>query len=443
MDHLRLMTIMSDGTIKQINPFTGAEIWAVPGRGHRPMTNGATTNQKPIERHPIEDYCNFCEAHYLSTPPEKDRLVLEGNSYRSIPHVPAANLSKSHAVMRRIPNLFEIVTIDYWEKNYGYRLSDRNRIWKEQYLATPDGQAHVRRVLGIKLAAMGRPNKEEPSRIDDTTLARLADAFFGGAHELIVIDHHYRPDAQSTADLLSSGELTPDEHNRYFDFTISAIQDIYAQNRYVRYVATFQNWLRPAGASFDHLHKQLVGLDDWGNALKAQSKAVRDNPNVFNEAVANFASYNNLVVAENEHALAFVEIGHLHPTVSVYSKSYKLRPWEHLPEEIRGVSNMVHACHAAMGSGISSNEEWYYLPVDSVDRVPWHVQIHLRINNPAGFEGGTRIYINPVTPYELRDKIVPRLYELRQRGLIGSMQIAEECVLRPNPLRYIQAGSSG
>jgi galactose-1-phosphate uridylyltransferase len=441
MDHLRLMTIMPDGTIKQINPFTGTEVWAVPGRGHRPMTNGSAANLKLIEHHLVEDYCNFCAAHYLSTPPEKDRLVQEGNSYHSIPHVAAADLFKSHAVMRRIPNLFEIVTIDYWEKNYGYRLSNRNRMWKDQYLATTDGQSHVRRVLEIKLAAMGRP-KDELSRIDNITLARMADAFFGGAHELIVMDLHYKPDAQSTADLLSSGDLTPDEHDRYFAFTISALQDIYAQNRYVRYVAAFQNWLRAAGASFDHLHKQLVGLDDWGNALKAQSAAVRGNPNVFNEAVANFASYNNLVVAENEYALAFVEIGHLHPTLSVYSKSQRLRPWEHLPEEIRGISNMVHACHAALGSGVSSNEEWYYLPVDSVDRIPWHVQLHLRINNPAGFEGGTRIYINPLTPYELRDKIVPRLYELRQRGKISSMQIAEECVLRPNPLRYIQASAS-
>ncbi len=442
MDYSRLMTIMPDGTIKQINPFTGTEVWAVPGRGHRPMTNGGAAISKPIERHTVEDYCNFCAAHYLSTPPEKDRLVLEGANTHSIPRVAAADLFKSHAAMRRIPNLFEIVTIDYWEKNYGYRLSDRNQAWKEQYLAAPDGQSHVRRVLEMKLGAMGR-SKEESGRLDDTALSRMADAFFGGAHELIVMDRHYRPNAQNEAELLSSGELSPEEHDRYCVFTISAIQDIHAQNRYVRYVAVFQNWLRAAGASFDHLHKQLVGLDDWGNALKAQSKAVRENPNVFNEAVVNFAAYNNLVVAENDHAVAFVEIGHLFPTLSVYSKSTRLRPWEHLPEEIRGISHMVHACHASLGATVSSNEEWYYLPVDSVDRIPWHIQIHLRINNPAGFEGGTRIYINPVTPYELRDKIVPRLYELRRRGAISEMRIAEECVLRPNPLRYFQAGSPG
>ena len=55
---------------------------------------------------------------------------------------------------------------------------------------------------------------------------------------------------------------------------------------------------------------------------------------------------------------------------------------------------------------------------------------------PAGFEGGTSIYINPMTPIELRDKMVPRLYKLRDEGKIGWLRIAEECRVDPNPLKY-------
>ena len=32
---------MPDGTVKQMNPFTGTEVWTVPGRGHRPLGNHA------------------------------------------------------------------------------------------------------------------------------------------------------------------------------------------------------------------------------------------------------------------------------------------------------------------------------------------------------------------------------------------------------------------
>jgi hypothetical protein len=69
--------------------------------------------------------------------------------------------------------------------------------------------------------------------------------------------------------------------------------------------------------------------------------------------------------------------------------------------------------------------------------MPWHVLIKWRINTAAGFEGGTGIFINPLTPLELRDRIVPKLYALRDEGRISpKIRLAEECKISPNPLRY-------
>jgi hypothetical protein len=66
--------------------------------------------------------------------------------------------------------------------------------------------------------------------------------------------------------------------------------------------------------------------------------------------------------------------------------------------------------------------------------------IKWRVNNPAGFEGGTAIYINPIGPFDVRDAVVPRLYDLRARGIVGNFRIAEECSCEPNPLRYLDEG---
>ena len=85
--------------------------------------------------------------------------------------------------------------------------------------------------------------------------------------------------------------------------------------------------------------------------------------------------------------------------MEVFSKSYFSRPYEHSDEEIQGMSDLVHACHAASGAEISCNEEWYYTPVDAVYQMPWHVLIKWRVNTAAGFEGGTSIYINPIAPF--------------------------------------------
>jgi galactose-1-phosphate uridylyltransferase len=54
-------------------------------------------------------------------------------------------------------------------------------------------------------------------------------------------------------ELLSSGDLSPEEHPANLALTIVALADLYPANPHVRYVAVFQNRLRPAGASFDHL----------------------------------------------------------------------------------------------------------------------------------------------------------------------------------------------
>ena len=103
------------------------------------------------------------------------------------------------------------------------------------------------------------------------------------------------------------------------------------------------------------------------------------------------------------------------------------------------MSDIVRAVHAAIGRSTSVNEEWHHTPMDSIFKIPWHVFIKLRINTPAGFEGGTNIYINPLTPPDLRDRIVPRFYDLRSEGRISSsIRIAEECRVEPNPLLYFK-----
>ena len=72
---------MPDGTTKQLNPFTGTEVWAVPGRSSKPVSTSHTVFPKKIELKEKEDYCSFCETRFFETPPEKTRLVKQGNSY--------------------------------------------------------------------------------------------------------------------------------------------------------------------------------------------------------------------------------------------------------------------------------------------------------------------------------------------------------------------------
>lgn len=436
MQYSTFYQLMPDGTVKQINPFTGNEVWAVPGRAARPIQNAAVMPEAAelatIDPHAV---CSFCEKRYLEVPPEKSRWIRHDGQWMELVGLPAEHYFDTIADFRCVPNLFEIVSLDYWRKNYGYMPAQDELDRMSDYVGSAEGIRHLREIIAYKmLFTTSRAKESEPS---DEHVLRQSEPFFGGCHELIIARKHFQPGSESAAPtLVSSGLLETEEHYFYVRTTVDAMQRILERNRYVRYVSVFQNWLHPAGASFDHLHKQLVGLDEWGASITRQVRMLKEDPNVFNEYGANFAAMYNLIFAENEHALAFVGIGHRYPTIEVFSKSTHTRPYEHSAEELRGVSDLVHACHAAMGPEISCNEEWYYSPVDSVAKMPWHVLIKWRITVPAGFEGGTSIFINPMTPVELRDRMVPRLYALRDSGAIARIKIAEECRITPNPLKY-------
>ena len=379
MSYSRFYNHMPDGTTKQLNPFTGTEVWSVPGRGNKPITNEIPKTAKQIDLHEPEDYCSFCEKNYFETPPEKERLVIENNEYRKLKYITAEEYYNTKAEFRRVPNLFEIVTLDYWRKNYEFKLNTEKLEWKDKYLSTPKGKEHIINIVNTKLKLSGK-SQEDLDKMSEAEKINYADSFFGGGHELVISKHHYKNGAEWDADKNSSGELTPEEHYRYLDFTIDAKEDIYLSNRYVRYVSVFQNWLRPAGASFDHLHKQLVALDEWGNTISDQTEMIRKDPNVFNTYGANLAAMMNLIIAENDYAIAYAGIGHRYPTIEIFSKSKNSRPSAHNEDEVRGMSDLVHACHAATGNQISCNEEWYYTPIDSIYKMPWHILIKWRIN---------------------------------------------------------------
>lgn len=425
---------MADGTIKQVNPFTGTEVWTVPGRANRPLDDNAHPPQ-PLDPDKRNACCAFCPQRYLETPPEKARLVDIGNGYATLRNLGAGQLFDTAAEFRRIPNLFEIVSFDYWQKNFGYRVPEAVESRKHAYLATEDGRHHVLKVVRQRLKAAGKEDTEI-DRMAPEELMRVGNAFFGGGHEVIVARRHFVDGAGTDDQLASSGTLTPDEHYQYMRFTIDAMRDIYVGNRYVRYVAVFQNWLKPAGASFDHLHKQLVAIDERGVQNEQEVRLARENPNIYNDAAVNFAAHHNLVFAENDHAIAFAGFGHRYPTLEVFSKSERSQPWNHSPDALRGMSDLVHACHAATGSRIPCNEEWYYKPPDADVAMPWRVFLKWRLSTPAGFEGGTRIHVNTIDPESLRDRIILKLAELRRDGRIAAMKLAGECDCVPNALKY-------
>lgn len=423
---------MSDGTVKQTNLLSGTEVWTVPGRANRPLPSALPASE-PLNAECEGRYCPFCEKRYLETPPEKSRLVREGDKWRTLKNLAADELLDTVAEFRRVPNLFEIVSYNYWHLNHGHMPSEAQHRRMAEYLASDAGYDHIMGVVRARMLASGT-TEEEFNALGDGEKLRHANGFFSGGHDLIIPRRHYIEGATRTDELAGSGTLSTEEHFQYIKMTVKSMRSLFQLNHAVKYVVAFQNWLKPAGASFDHLHKQLVAIDELSVQAQSELDRLRKQPEIYDE-IMKVGATRQLIIAQNDHAVALAGFGHRYPSIAVWPLGAPYNPWEATDEQLRGVSDILHAAHAATGTKIPTNEEWYYRP-PSVD-VPmrWRMLLKWRVSTMAGFEGGTRIYLNTIDPWTVQQRVVARLFELREENAIAPMRIGKECQIKPHLLR--------
>lgn len=415
---------MKDGTVKQRNPLTGTQVWTVPGRGHRPLTAPNLPNHT-LSAADHTNFCAFCADRYFDTPPEKSRLVRQNDgTFVQMDALPAEELHQTVADFRRIPNLFEIVSYDYWNLNHRHYPTEAQHRRMAEYLASPAGYDHVLRVVRMKLKAQG----QDDSDLDDSQLLNLANGLFSGGHDVLVARRHFQTRATGTRGLAGAGTLSLREHSAYLNFTADTIQDLYNHDEHVKYVVAFQNWLKPSGASFEHLHKQVVAIDEIPVQISEEIEQIARRPEIYHQILA-YASRKSLLIAGNDGAVAFADFGHRFPTIAIWPLGEPRAPWEYSPGQWRDVSDVLHAVHAATGVLTPCNEEWYYRPPSCEFPVRTRILLKWRVSTLAGFEGGSRIYLNTIDPWALQQRVTKRMHELREAGTIAPLRLGAECKL--------------
>ena len=185
-------------------------------------------------------------------------------------------------------------------------------------------------------------------------------------------------------------------------------------------------WLQPAGASFDHLHKQVVAIDEFGVQLEREAEQMVRQPDLYRRWGPEYAATQGLVVASTATAVAFVGVGHRYPSLEVHSLVPDRCPWELSADERRDFSDLLHACHAATGVEVPSNEEWHHRPPSLDLPMPLRAVLKWRVSTLAGFEGGTKIYVNTISPWSLHERVASRLEALASAGeLSGRLRLGD------------------
>lgn len=408
---------LPDGTIKQVNPFTGTQVWTLPGRAARPL-GLADHTPLPLDPGSLERTCAFCPERQAETTPEVARLVRVDGAWRELRDVLADELTDTRAEFRLIPNLFEILGYDYWHLTHGYTPTPTSEARRNAYLATAAGRSQIEALARIRMSARGSTDAAA-GPLTEADLQREAIGLFSGNHQVIVARRHFIDGAADDSELAASGTLTADEHCAYTGLAIRAMRDLYRDNPAARYVSVFQNWLRPAGSSFDHLHKQVVAIDEFGAQLTREAQRLREEPDLYARWGMQYATEQGLLIARTPTAVAFAGIGHRYPALEVHSLVPDRSPWELTEEEVRDFSDLLHACHAATGPLVPVNEEWHHRPPSLDLPMPLRAVIKWRLSTQAGFEGGTKIYVNTIDPWAIRERMSAQLQDLVTMGRLS------------------------
>ena len=433
MEHWNIVKKLHDGTIIYRHPFAGTEAWYLPERKFRPSHTHFHSSSEPLPAKEKQDYCAFCPAHYKQATPEKSRIELRDGEWHLVDEPTPGHIFSKSAECRRIGNLYEIISTNYWKKNYAYELSAHNRRRQQAYLADPMGRDHVIALLQQKAK---NTRLDLPKHLGENELRDMSEPFFGGSHELVIPKRHYVDGADTTGQLCSTGELTPEEHYFYIKLSCHAINSIYENNPFVTFVSVYTNWRRDAGASFEHLHRQVIGVDRLGQHLQNGLEWVRREPTIYQNYVNYVAQNLGFFLCENDHAVAFVDVGHTFSTVAIYAKSRQTFPCRFAHAELKGMSDIIHAVHAAFGPHEAVNEEWYYPPKNAIAPLPWHVLIKWRNHRHAGIESITEIYPDEYGPDGLKNILSERLASLRAAGKIGDICFGNDCSHKKISLNY-------
>ena len=247
------------------------------------------------------------------------------------------------------------------------------------------------------------PNRY-PALTAEAALSAEQDGYFAsraavGVHEVIVEtpDHRRRTSEMSWSDVLAV--------LRIYRQRLAQLAD---DGRW-RYGLVFRNQGVTAGASLEHLHSQLVACDFVPHRIAEREAAAARH---FRET--GHCRWCQLLAAERASGERMVWENDGYVAFTAYAARFPYETWI-LPKR--------HAAHFAqteesdlaqlaeiywqllariesLGDEVGYNCVWHTAPFDSStdQHYHWHVEVLPRLTTPAGFELGSGLMINDVSP---------------------------------------------
>jgi len=249
------------------------------------------------------------------------------------------------------------------------------------------------------------PNNKPVLEIEGS-LKRRADGMYDkmdgvGAHEIIIETplHSVKP-SQSGAEY----------YERVFRAAVERIRDLRNDSR-IEYILFFKNYGIDANAVFEHPYSQLIAMPVVPKRVKEEIEGGKKyftykERCVFCDIVSNETAGASRMVCENDFFAA------LCPYASRYPFETWIIPKNH-SSDFDSISQKETAAYAQISAAVYSKlnkvlDDCAYSSLTHTGPLKdknaayyhWHCEIIPKLTKTSGFEWGTGLYINPVSPEE-------------------------------------------
>lgn len=220
-----------------------------------------------------------------------------------------------------------------------------------------------------------------------------------GGHEVII---------ESPRHLQDITELTAEEFARVLRVYRQRLSDWSADQR-IRHVSIFKNVGYAAGASLGHMHSQLVALPQVPPVMAAELAAcerysAEHDGCIFCQLINEERTHRQRLVVENDSFVAFCAYAGRQPYETWILPREHQASFEHLGDAVADeladlLQQLVARLHTLL-TPLSYNLILHTVPfaVSNADSFHWHFELVPRSTQLAGFEWGTGLHINPLSP---------------------------------------------
>jgi UDPglucose--hexose-1-phosphate uridylyltransferase len=180
-------------------------------------------------------------------------------------------------------------------------------------------------------------------------------------------------------------------------------------DRRFKYILIFKNYGKPAGASLEHPHSQLIALPIVPKRVREELRGAQKYYEykercVFCDIISQEIQDGSRIIAENKHFVA------LTPFVSCFPFEFWVMPKAHESdfsyiqrEEVLNFASILRESLLRVKVTLrdpSYNFIIHTSPIEDMESEDyhWHLEFMPKLTRLAGFEWGSGFYINPVDP---------------------------------------------